>query len=111
MEIKNEVEMVSQTQERMWEVISGMGEDVRSMMEGAGIGNLSPIPEIEENPDAPVDDDVPLTGRIAGPSSEPFSSFILNRTDVDEEVSSVRDSVTSGTSKKKPTKRSTGVSE
>ena len=59
MEIKNEVAMVSQSQERMWEVINGMGEDVRSMIEGTGIGNLSPIPEIEENPDAPVEDEFP----------------------------------------------------
>ena len=69
MEIKNEVATVSQSQERMWEVISGMGEDVRSMMEGTKTGNLSPIPKIEENPDAPVDNDIPLTGETAGPSS------------------------------------------
>ena len=63
MEIKNEVATVSQSQERMWEVISSMGEDVRSMIEGTETGNLSPIPEIEENPDAPMDDDIPLAER------------------------------------------------
>ena len=62
MEIKNEVATVSQSQERMWEVISGMGEDVKSMMECTGIGNLSPIPEIEENLHTPMDDDIPLIG-------------------------------------------------
>ena len=77
MEIKNEVAMVSQSQERMWEVISGMGEDVRSMMEGIGTGHLSPIPKIEENPDALVDDDIPLTGETAGPSLAPFTSFFM----------------------------------
>ena len=78
-------------------------------MEGAGTGNLSPIPEIEENPDAPVDDDIPLTEGVAGPSSDTTPLFFMKRIDAGEEVSSVKDSVTSGTTKRKPTEGSTGV--
>ena len=111
MEIKNEVATVSQSQERMWEVISGMGEDVRSMMEGTGTGNLSPIPKIEENPDAPVDNNIPLTGETAGPSSAPFTSFFMKGLDAWEEISSVKDSVTFGVSMRKPTEGSTRVLE
>ena len=111
MEIKNEVATVSKSQERMWEVISSMGEDVRRMMESAGTGNLSPIPEIEENPDAPVDEDTPLTEVVAGLSSDTTPLFFMKRIDVGEEVSSVEDSVTSSVSKKKPTKGSTRVVE
>ena len=103
MEIKNEVAMVRQNQERMWEVISGMGEHVRSMIEGIGTGNLSPIPEIKENPDAVVDDDIP--------SSDTSPLFFMKRIDAGEEVSSVKDSVTSGTTKRKPTEGSTKVLE
>ena len=65
-------------------------------MEGAGTRNLSPIPEIEENPDALVDDDVPLTGETASSSSTPFTSFFVKGPDAWEEISSVKDSVTSG---------------
>ena len=111
MEIKNEVAMVSQSQERMWEVISSMGEDVRSMMEGTGTGNLSPIPEIEENPDALVDDDIPLTKGVASPSSDTTPLFFMKRIDAGEEVSSVKDSMTSSTTKRRPTEGSTGVLE
>ena len=111
MEIKNNVAIVSQSQERMWEVIIGMGEDVKSMMEGTGTGNLSPIPKIEENPDALVDDDIPLIGETAGPSSAPFTSFFMKRLDAWEEISNVKNSVTFGVSMRKPTKGSTGVLE
>ena len=103
--------MVSQSQERMWEVISSIGEDIRSMMEGTGTRNLSPIPEIEENPDAPVDDDIPLTKGVASPSFDTTPLFFMKRIDTGEEVSSVKDSVTSGTTKKKPTEGSTRVLE
>ena len=78
-EIKKEVATVSQSQERMWEVTSRMGEDVRRMMESAGTGNLFPIPENDENPDVLVDEDIPLTKGAAGPSVEPSPSFFMNR--------------------------------
>ena len=77
-----------------------MGEDVRSMMERAGTGNLFPIPENDENPDVPADEDIPLTKGAAGPSAEPFPSFFMNREEPQEEVSSVKDSVTSDVAKK-----------
>ena len=54
-----------------------MGEGVRSMMEGTRIVNLSPIPEIEENSDALVDDEIPLTRETVGPTSAPFTSFFM----------------------------------
>ena len=63
-EIRNEVAMVSQSQEQMWEVTSRMGEDVRSIMESAGIGNLFSILENDENPDVPTDKDIPLTKEL-----------------------------------------------
>ena len=69
-EIKKEVATVSQSQERMWEVTSRMGEDVRSLMESARTGNLFPILENDENPDVPADEDIPLTKGAAGPSTE-----------------------------------------
>ena len=60
-EIKNEVATVSQSQDRMWAVISRMGEDIRGVTEGIGFGNLSPIPEShDENPGIPLDDDAPF---------------------------------------------------
>ena len=88
-----------------------MCEDVKSMMEGTKIGNLSPIPEIEENPDVLVDEDTPLTEGIAGPSSETTPLFFMKRIDGGEEVSSVKDLVTCGVSKKKPAEGLTGVLE
>ena len=59
-EIKKEVATVSQSQERMWEVTSRMGEDVKSIMESAGTGNHFSIPENDENPDVPADEGIPL---------------------------------------------------
>ena len=108
-EIKKEVATVSQSQERMWEVTSRMGEDVRSMMEGGGTGNLFPILENDENPDIPTDKDIPLTKGAAGPSTEPSPSFFMNREEPHEEVSSVKDSVTSDVAKKNLTEGSTGM--
>ena len=103
-EIKNEVATVSQSQDRMWEVISRMGEDVRGITEGAGSGDLSPIPEShDENPDVPLDDDNPFGEVNYGPS---LVSPIPN---VEEEISSVKDSVTSGVAKKSSIEGSTGV--
>ena len=101
--------MVSQSQERMWEVTSKMGEDVTSMMESAGTGNLFPISENDENPDVPADEDIPLTKGAAGPSTEPSPTFFMNRKEPQEEVSSVKDSVTSDVAKKKLTEGSTGM--
>ena len=86
-----------------------MGEDVRSMMESAGTGNLFPIPENNENSDVPVDEDIPLTKGAAGPSAEPFPSFFMNREEPQEEVSSVKDSVTSDVAKKNLTEGSIGM--
>ena len=101
--------MVSQSQERMWEVTSRKGEDVRSMMESAETRNLFPIPENDKNPDVPVDEDIPLTKGVVGPSAEPSPSFFMNREEPQEEVSSVKDSVTSDVAKKNLTKGSTGI--
>ena len=64
---------------------------------------------MEENPDATVDDDIPFTKGVAGPSSDTNPLFFMKRIDAGEEVPSVKDSVTSGTTKRKPTERSTGV--
>ena len=70
-EIKKEVATVSQSQEQMWEVTSRMGEDVRSIMESVGTGNLFSIPESDENPDVPADKDIPLTKGAVGPFIQP----------------------------------------
>ena len=86
-----------------------MGEDVRSIMESAGTGNLLSIPENDENPDLPMDKDIPLTEGVAGPSAEPSRSFFMNREEPQEEVSSVKDSVTSDVAKKNLTEGSTGM--
>ena len=88
-----------------------MGEDVRSILESAGTGNLFSIPENEENPDVPMDEDIPLTKGVAGPSVEPSASFFMNREEPQEEVSSVKDSITSDVAKKNLTEGSTGVLE
>ena len=86
-----------------------MGEDVRSMMESVGTGNLFPIPENDENLDILADEDIPLTKGAAGPSTEPSPSFFMNREEPHEKVSSVKDSVTSDVAKKNLTKGSTGM--
>ena len=53
-----------------------MGEDVRSITESAGAGNLFSIPENDENPDVPVDEDIPLIEGVAGlPLSSPLHSL------------------------------------
>ena len=80
-------------------------------MESAGTGNLFSIPENDENPDVPADKDIPLTKGAAGPSAEPSPSFFMNREEPQEEVSSVKDSVTSDVAKKNLTEGSTGVLE
>ena len=54
-----------------------MGEDVRSVMESAATENLFSILKNDENPDVPVDEDIPLTKGAAGPSAEPSSSFSM----------------------------------
>ena len=110
-EIKNEVARVSQSEERMWEVISRMGEDVRSITESAGTGNLFSIPENDKNPDVPMDEDILLTKGAAGPFVEPSSSFSMKMDEPQEEVSSVKDLVTSDVAKKNLTEGSTGVLE
>ena len=46
-----------------------------------------------------MDDDIPLTEGVVGPSSDTTPLFFMKRIDVGEEVSSVKDSVTSGTTK------------
>ena len=102
-EIKHEVATMNQSQDRMWEVISRMGEDIRGITESTGSGNLSPIPEShDENPDVPLDDDAPFGQPNFGPS---LVSPIPN---VEEEISSVKDSVTSGVAKKSSIEGSTG---
>ena len=108
-EIKNEVAMVSHSQERMWKVTSRMGEDDRSIMESAGTENLFSIPENDENPDVPADKDIPLTKGTAGPFAKPSPSFFMNREEPQEEVSSVKDSITSDFAKKNLTEGSTGM--
>ena len=89
----------------MWEVVSRMGEDVRGITEETGLGNLPPIPQNGEDPDVPVVEDIPLETNTAGPSSV----MILPCFDAGEEVSSVKDSVTSAIPVNQPTKESTGV--
>ena len=84
-----------------------MGEDVRSIMESAGTKNLFSIPKNDENHDVAVDEDIPLTKGAAGPSIEPSPSFFMNKEEPQEEVSSVKDSVTSDVAKKKLTEGST----
>ena len=80
-----------------------MGEDIRGITEGTGSGDLSPIPEShDENPDVPLDNDAPFGEVNYGPS---LVSPIPN---VEEEISSVKDSVTSGVAKKNLTEGSTG---
>ena len=73
-----------------------MGEDVRGIAEDTGSGNLPPIPEIEENPKVPAVEDTPLAGEIAEPSSGTSSVPLVDDIDAWVEVSSVKDSVTSG---------------
>ena len=86
----------------MWEIISRMGEDIRGVTKGTGFGNLSPIPEShDENPDIPLDDDAPFGEVNYGPS------LVSPTPIVEEEASSVKDSVTSGVAKKNLTERST----
>ena len=104
-EIKKEVATVSQSQERMWEVPSRMGEDVRSIMESTGIGNLFSILENDENPNVATDEDIPLTKGVA----EPSPSFFMNREEPQKEVSSVKDSVTSDVAKKNLIEGSIGM--
>ena len=86
-----------------------MGEDGKSIMESAGTGNLFSILENDENPDAPTDEDIPLTKGAAGPSAEPSPSFFMNREELQKEVSSVKDSVTFDMAKKNPTEGSVGM--
>ena len=101
-EIKHEVATMNQSQDRMWEVISRMGEDIRGITESTGSGNLSPIPEShDENPDVPLGNDAPFGQPNFGPS---LVSPIPN---VKEEISSVKDSVTFGVAKKSSIKWST----
>ena len=88
-----------------------MGEDVKSIMESAGIGNLVSILENDENPDIPMDEDIPLTKGAADPSAKPSPSFFMNREEPQEEVSSVKDSITSDFAKKNLTEGSPGVWE
>ena len=71
-EMKEEAAMVTQSQERMWEVISRMGEDVRGIAEKVGSGKFFPIPESEEDPDAPTVEDTPIIEGIASPSIGTF---------------------------------------
>ena len=78
-------------------------------MESARTGNLFPILENDENPDVPADEDIPLTKGAVGPSAEPSPSFYMNREEPQEEVSSVKDSVTSDVAKKNLTEGSTGM--
>ena len=101
--------MVTQSQERMWEVISRMGEDVRGITEKVGSGKLFPIPESEEDPDAPTVEDTPIIEGIAGPSIGTFPLPSFDAHGEIEEDSSVKDSVTSGVTMRKPGEGSTGV--
>ena len=81
-----------------------MGEDIRGATKSTGFGNLSPIPESHhENPDVPLDDDNPFGEVNYGPS---LVSPIPN---VEEEISNVKDSMTSGVAKKSSIEGSIGV--
>ena len=83
-----------------------MGEDVRGITEKVGSGKLFPIPESEEDPDAPTVEDTPIVEGIVGPSMG-ASSF--NAYSEIEEHSSVKDSVTSGVTMRKLGEGSTRV--
>ena len=99
--MKEEAAMVTQSQERMWEVTSRMGEDVRGIAEKVGSGKLFPIPESEEDPDAPTIEDTPIGEGIAGPSMGTLPPPYYNAYGEIEEDSSVKDSVTSGVTLRK----------
>ena len=107
-ELKEEAATVTQSQERMWEVISRMGEDVRGVAEKVGSGRLFPIPESDEDPDTPSVENTPIAEGVAGPSmgTSPPPGCTIDET---EEESSVKDSVTSGVTMRKPGEGSTGV--
>ena len=99
--MKEEAATVTQSQERMWEVISRMGEDVRGIAEKVGSGRLFPIPESEEDPDTPTVEDTPIVGGIADPSIGTFPPPAFSTGEIEED-SSVKDSVTSGVTLRKP---------
>ena len=105
--MKEEAAMVTQSQERMWEVISHMGEDVRGIAEKVGSGRLFPIPESEEDPDAPTVEDTPIVEGVVGPSMGTFPPRTFSIGEIEED-SSVKDSVTSGVTLRKPGEWSTG---
>ena len=107
--MKEEAAMVTQSQERMWEVISRMGGDVRGIAEKVGSGKLCPIPESEEDSDTPTVEGTPIIEGIAGPSIGTFPPPVFNAYGEIEEDSSVKDSVTSGVTMRKPGEGSTGV--
>ena len=107
-EMKDEAATVTQSQERMWEVISRMGEDVRGIAEKLGSGKLFPIPETGEETDTPTVEDAPVTETMFGPIPLTPSPYISAHGE-SEEDSSVKDSVTSGVTMRKPGEGSTGV--
>ena len=108
-EIKEETATVTQSQERMWEVISRMGEDVRGITEKVGSGKLFPIPESDEDLDTPTVEDTPIIEGISGPSIGTFPPPSFNAHGESEEDSSVKDSVTSGVTMRKLGEGSTRV--
>ena len=74
-----------------------------------GSGRLFPIPESEEDPDTPTVEDTLIVGGIADPSIGTFPPPAFNTHGKIEENSSVKDSVTSGVTLRKPGEGSTGV--